>query len=538
MAGEGDQGPVAVAAPAEEAVITPVVLAVPGRRRWPLRFHRPAHRARRSWPRRLLIGANILTAMCLLAAATFYGYVKWRYDQISSVDLPSLSPVRPAPAGAIGGPAETVLIVGSDVRAGRTPAEIKAFGSSSAVGGQRSDTIMLLRVDPSGQNASLLSVPRDLWVSIPGTNRRDRINATFDTGPDLLIRAVQQDLHVEINHYIEVDFASFRSIVNAIGGVNVWFPTAARDSFSGLNIAGAGCYRLNGDTALAYVRARHYQFFDHGHWNIEPESDLARIRRQQDFVRRVMRKTLNSSVDNPTQINAVVGAVVNNLTVDSALKAHPSELVRLARALRVLGADALHTATVPTVGTVIGGGDVLLLKQPEADQTLSAFANPAPATPAAPSTPAASTTTAPPVSVSPSSVRVRVLNGSGATGQATSASRALSALGFTVTGAGAADNYRYPTSVVRYPAGQEAAAQLLAGHIGGGATTQVDATLASDGPLVLVTGASYNGVTGAGATGGPVTATVSTPTTSATTSTTQPPPLPGEAVNPVPATCR
>ena len=478
------------------------------------------------------------------------------------MNLPSLSPVRPAPTGAVGGPAETILIVGSDVRAQATPAEIKAFGSPNAVGGQRSDTIMLLRVDPSGGGASLLSIPRDLFVAIPGTHRRDRINSTFDAGPDLLIQAIQNDLHIEVNHYIEVDFASFRGIVNAVGGVKVWFPTPARDAYSGLNITTPGCYSLSGDMALAYVRARHYQFFEHGFWNIEPESDLARIRRQQDFVRRVMRKTLNSSVDKPTQLNGVVGAVVNNLTVDSALKAHPSELVRLTKALRVFGADALHTATLPTVGTVIGGGDVLLAKQPDADQAIQNFTSPPVAAPASPASVPSTVTTAPATSVSPSSVRVRVLNGSGVTGQASAASRALRTAGFTVTSTGTADSYHYATTLIRYAPGQEGAATLLADAIVGGAQTRADTSL-SGAPLVLITGTTYGGVSSpnarlsnaplpggslpngslpngslpGGSTGTAGAQTTPAPTATART-TTVPPVTPGSTTNPAPPSCR
>jgi LCP family protein required for cell wall assembly len=540
-------GPAAPPETAEPDLVEPAValpVAVPGaapRRWWRRVHHRPAHRIRhgRRWPRRLLIGANIVTAIAVVVAATAYGYVRWRYNQITSVTLPSLSPVRPAAAGSVGGPAETILIVGSDVRAKATPAEIKAFGAPSAVGGQRSDTIMLLRVDPSGGGASLLSIPRDLFVAIPGTRGRDRINTTFNKGPDLLIQAIQNDLHIEINHYIEVDFNSFRGIVNAVGGVKVWFPTPARDAYSGLNITTPGCFTLNGDTALAYVRARHYQYFQNGFWHVEPESDLARIRRQQDFVRRVMRKTLNSSVDKPTQLNGVVGAVVNNLTVDSALKSHPSELVRLTKALRVFGADALRTATLPTVGAVIGGGDVLLAQQPAADQAIQSFTSPgAPAGSGAPAAPPTAATTAPAVGVSASSVRVRVLNGSGVTGQASAASRALRVAGFVVTSTGTAESYRYATTVIRYPTGQESAASLLAGSVIGGAQTQADSSL-SGGPLVLVTGASYGGISAVASSSGSAVVTIApAPTTTAPpTTTTTVPVAPGATTNPAPPTC-
>jgi hypothetical protein len=129
-----------------------------------------------------------------------------------------------------------------------------------------------------------------------------------------------------------------------------------------------------------------------------------------------------------------------------------------------------------------------------------------------------------------------VLNGSGVTGQAGAATRALRAAGFTVTSSGAADSYHYATTIIRYASGQEAAANLLASSIVGGAQTQATTGLAG-GPLVLVTGASYGGIALPGGAPGPSGIAVSAPTTAPTTTTTLPP-TPGTATNPVPPTCR
>ena len=481
------------------------------------------------------MGANVFVALCLIVSVTAYGYVRWRYDQISSLRLPSLAPLRAGAPGTSGGPPETVLIVGSDIRSNTSKGAVQAFGSPTDIGGQRSDTMMLLRVDPQTGAATLLSIPRDLWVSIPGTKHKDRINATFDVGPDLLIRAIHDDLQIDVNHYIEVDFDSFRGIVNAIGGVKVWFPTPARDSYSGLNITTAGCATLNGDVALAYVRARHYQYYADGYWHLEAESDLARIRRQQDFVKRVMRKTLNSGVDNPASLNRVIGAVVNNLTVDSGLKQHPADLARLTKELRVLGADALTTMTVPTTPAVIGGGDVLLAQEPEATETIARFEGLAPIPGAVPTTAPSATTVVPPSSILPAQVRVRVLNGSGVTHQASDASHALAADGFVVTYAGAADNYAYAATTIRYAPDAQDKAQLLSSYVVGGAQLQPDPTLPGT-DVVLVTGANYAGFTPAhGPTGAAATPSTTGPTT---TTTTQPPPEPGDQTNPAPASCQ
>src|SRR6202022_4219087 len=123
---------------------------------------------------------------------------------------------------------------------------------------------------------SLLSVPRDLWVPIAGKSYSQRINTAFNDSADELVQTIQSSLGIPINHFVEVDFGSFRSVVNALGGIKFWYPEPVRDSYSGLNITTPGCYTLNGDTALGLVRSRHLQYYDNGRWRDELESDLAR----------------------------------------------------------------------------------------------------------------------------------------------------------------------------------------------------------------------------------------------------------------------
>ncbi|HSS09688.1 MAG TPA: LCP family protein, partial [Acidimicrobiales bacterium] len=147
--------------------------------------------ATRHWPRRVLVATNIVVAVMLIAAGSVYRYVKWRFGQINRVTIPSL--FRGGHSDPPGQPM-TILIVGSDTRAGISGSDAQAFGNSSQVAGQRSDTIMLVHVDPKSTKATLMSIPRDLWVQIPGKNYKQRINTTFDTGADLLVQAIKQDL--------------------------------------------------------------------------------------------------------------------------------------------------------------------------------------------------------------------------------------------------------------------------------------------------------------------------------------------------------
>jgi len=441
---------------------------------------------RRRWPRRLLIGLNIFVGVCLLAVSCLYAYVSYRFGQIQRVTIAGLS-IGAAPSGShsvtyasSAGPPMNILVVGSDTRVGLSDGA--AFGGGS-VGGARSDTIMLIHLDPGDGTASLLSIPRDLWVPIQGMGTQ-RINAAFNNGPDLLVRTIQNDLGIPINHYVDIDFDSFRQVVDALHGIKFWYPEPLRDNDngvndSGLNITAPGCYTLTGDMALSLVRTRHLQYEDNGEWIFEPESDLARIRRQQLFVRKVIAKAESLGFGNVTAMNGIVGGVVSNLTIDSGFS--QAEMLKLARRYRNFNPASLPTATLPTTATVIDGNDVLLLEQGPAQQVIDLWEGvqlPA-AAPAAPASPAA--------------VTVVVSNGSGVAHQAAGATQALRNAGFNAVVGGAAGNYGYPESVVEYTRSDLAAAQAIQARIAGGAELQVDPT-GAPGTVALITGASYQGI--------------------------------------------
>ena len=481
----------------------------------------PPYRRRR-WPRRVLIGLNVFIAVCLLAVGSLYGYVSFRLGQIRRINIIGLS-IGPAPGATVGngggGPPMNILVVGSDTRSALSTTDNNQFGSGSAVGGQRSDTIMIVHVNPGAGTASLLSIPRDLWVPIPGQGS-NRINSAFDTSADLLVRTIQDDLGIPINHFVEVNFDSFRQVVNALNGIKFWYPEPVRDNDngvndSGLNITTPGCYTLSGDMALSLVRTRHLQYYSNGSWHFEGESDLARIRRQQLFVKKVIAKAESTGLANLTQINGVVGGVVSNLTVDSAFSQHL--MLSLARRYRNFNPSNLPTSTLPTYGAVVGGADVLLLQEPQAQAAIDAWEGIAPPTTSTTSGPSGSSGS----SVSPSSVSVGVLNGSGVSHQASSAVTSLRSAGFkaAISGSGSASSFSYGTSVIEYAPGDTASAQLLQGDLVGGATLQTDGSL-SPGTLLLITGASYGGVQ-AGATS-ISTAPPSTATTAAPAAPAQP----------------
>ncbi|GAC1477108.1 MAG: hypothetical protein NVS1B12_11760 [Acidimicrobiales bacterium] len=474
----------------------------------------------RRWPRRLLIGLNIVIAVCLVAAATTYGYVRYRFGQIKRVDVgaliaPGTKYITGQVADAPGSPLN-ILLVGSDSRAVLAPGEAKAFGTTADSAGQRSDTIMIAHLDPASRSASLMSIPRDLWVPISnGKGYHSRINDAFNTGPDTLVKTIQDNLGIFINHYVEVNFDSFRQVVNSLGSVKFWYPEPVRDTYSGLNITVPGCYGLDGNMALELVRARHMQYEDNGRWSYEAASDLARIRRQQLFLKKVIGKAQDAGLTKLSALNGVIGGIVTNVTVDKNFG--QAEMLRLAKRYASFDPDKLATFTLPTSEAVIpvaDGNAAVLLPVPDEDKAaLDAFQGVAAPAPGAPAVPSAVVP-----AISASSVRVGVLNGSGRTMEATQATNALRAQGFgaAISGYGKAENFNFTASVIRYAPADEAKARFLQSAITGGATLEPLATMAP-GSLILITGSSYGGVHA------PTPGAVPAPTTPPTTAPPGPP---------------
>jgi LCP family protein required for cell wall assembly len=406
--------------------------------------------------------------LCLAASIASFAYLQIRLGEVRRV----------AASGLIdSGSGMNILLVGSDSRAGLAPGE-ESFGTAETVSGKRSDVIMIVHTDPARGRASVLSIPRDLWVSIAGTGRSGRINSAYAGGPDRLLGTVRAALGIPIDHYIEVNFDGFRGIVDAIGGLNVPFPAPARDILAELDVPASGCVHLSGRQGLAYVRSRHYESLENGRWKTDPTGDHGRIRRQQDFIRRMLRRSISRGIRNPFVAKQLVDSFVRDVTIDTQLGT--LDLLRLGAAFRSVGGGGVEMLTLPTVGARIGKAAVLRAKEPEAAQTVDSFLNPPPPAPA-------------PVVVGPSEVRVQVLNGSGRAGEAGAAAGVLGHAGFVVTGTGDTGSNRNPDSVIRYPQGADGKAALLRSYVVGGAELLQDSTLQSS-DLILVTGRAFGGI--------------------------------------------
>lgn len=261
------------------------------------------------------------------------------------------------------------LLVGSDTREGADPNSIDygGIGDTTETGGNRSDTIIVLHVDNDRDTASIMSIPRDLWVDIPGYGL-DRVNSAYTYGPDVLVQTVQTALGLPINHYIEVDFFSFKDIIGALGGVDMCFDHPTRDLNTGLWIGEPGCYNLGPVMSLAYARSRYYEVNRTGEWEVDGSADLGRVIRQQKFLQAAVAKAAQQMAANPLRASDLINAAVGSLRVDPG-----TNLVESAEFLRPLAAGGLARYTLPTFPEEIGGKSVLVLGA-EAPKVLRYFA--------------------------------------------------------------------------------------------------------------------------------------------------------------------
>jgi LCP family protein required for cell wall assembly len=333
---------------------------------------RKAVKRRHRWRRRTVYTLTTLVVLLALLVVGLYVYSGYRFDQIKKGAVKHL--VKDPPPGK----PFNVLLVGSDSRSfvGNNQALQNAFGSAGTAGGQRSDVTMVARFVPATRQIYLLSIPRDLWVDIPGDGPEsgmNRINAAFNNGPSLLIETIEKDLHIPINHYVYVDFNGFQNMVNALGGVSMKFPDELRDQYSGLHVTTTGCQLVNGATALELVRARHLSYLDPKNdvWEYDGLSDFSRIRRQDALFRALMDK-VGGELANPLTINAFFGAAVHSMAIDNTIT--HNEVLRWAFEFQGVDQNNLHTFTLPTVSDdTAGGASVLTEAQPYADNLVFTF---------------------------------------------------------------------------------------------------------------------------------------------------------------------
>ena len=264
-----------------------------------------------------IISLSVVIAVLLGAAATLGGAL-WLETALHRQTVLTDYPDRPA-----AGPGSTWLLVGSDSRQGLTPEQQEALATGGDTGNGRTDTILVVHVPAFTSSAptTMVSIPRDSYVPIPGYGR-DKINAAFAMGgARLLAETVEQATGLRVDHYAEIGFSGFAGLVDGLGGVTVCPKSPIDDPLAGINLP-AGCQQLDGRNALGYVRSR-----------ATPRADLDRMIDQRQFMSSLLHRAASPAVWlNPWRWYSVPHAAVGALTVDHG--DHVWDLARLAWSLQ------------------------------------------------------------------------------------------------------------------------------------------------------------------------------------------------------------
>jgi len=381
---------------------------------------------KRKWVRRASITIGLVVVLIVGGVVADYYYLGSLVNHVNVKNLQT--------AGA----SENVLLIGSTSRCA-LKVQNAAYGlCSQGVTGVNSDIDMIVHLDPATGKVSLLSIPRDLFVPNARQIGANKIDAALYEGPSQLIAAIEEDFAIPINHYVELNFDTFANVVNALGGVKMYFPIPIFDQESGLNIEHPGCYNLDGYHALQLVRARHLQIqpnpsnHDPRSWPQEAQSDLARIRRTHEFLRVLGSKVAARGLGDPLTDQSIATAVLPDLTVDSGFS--ESTMVSLAKNFAHTSLSGAPQYTYPVTLVETGSllyqgyyyGDVEFPVQPNGVNTVNQIFG------VASGDNSFTGATLP----APSSFTMSVENGTGVANQAATTAQQLSAKGFRVASTG------------------------------------------------------------------------------------------------------
>lgn len=426
----------------------------------------------RAFAGRFLIALVVGSLLMVGVVAGVDREIERKIERIPTVDL---ALAAPPPEGA------NYLVVGSDTREfAATEFDLNAFGSPDQEPGRRSDTIMVLHVEPRAERTLVVSFPRDLWVNIPGHGYA-KINSAYNYGPQVLADTITTNFGIDIHHYVELNFISFVGLVNTLGSVPVYVPYEAKDEYTGFGIPNGGCWPLDGEASLAWVRSRYLEYRDErtGRWvYADTVPDIARIGRQQDFMRRLAGIAVAKSLANPFTANSVADEVVRNLTVDAGLdKDRIFELLDAFRTLNPDDTSSLEFQTMPwRTGPNQGEQQVLYVNREVAEpliRRLNTFDTRFRPTP------------------DPATVRIRIVNATGREDLGLAVKQRFEELGFPVTDVSDQPRARVTETSVRYAAGQFDKAKLLLRYLEPQAALTPGEVVVSGADVELVLGRNF-----------------------------------------------
>ena len=346
---------------------------------------------KRSWMQRLLISFGLLFGVFLILGSFRLSSFEDAVESIVRIevpagvlaDLPVLSndsesdngssqsqsndeyylEVEPHPAG----PARNFLLVGTDSAVGLDPDDPAANRDRSA-GIGLADTIMVVRLDPALSKASVMSLPRDLYVSIflDGTKVRSEKLASallvggIEKGAPTLVETVTNNFNIPIHNFAIVDFFGFEKLVDELSGVPLWFSYPVRDQASGLLVEEAGCSLLDGRDSLAFVRSRKMEAFVNGNWyRVGVWNDLERNKRQQDFLIRTIQRAISKGARSVLVRDDLIRAGSEAVVFDDRLTI--ADLLKLGQAFADFKPSNLQRHVLPVEDSLIGTSEVLQL---------------------------------------------------------------------------------------------------------------------------------------------------------------------------------
>jgi len=353
----------------------------------------PKRRKKRRRGRKWLIAGVAVIVLIFGVLGGGYLYANWRFGLIPTIHVQGIS--YPVP-----GKPFNILAVGSDSRAGLSGAVAAQAGASGGtVGGQRSDVIKIIHVGPTAGTITILSIPRDTEVTLLANQalygQFNRINVNYANGPSLLVKTIQANFGITINHVVQVNFNGLINSAVALGGVYLDFRYPAIDPNSGLEINHTGCQLVNGFEALAVARSRHYYYALSGHpvwpnrkdfatmtdsaindellndgFTYDPTSDFGRIDRQTSFLR-AMFERVKSKLNDPIAMNGFLSNLPKGITIDNTFSLN--ELIGLALKFHSYNSNSMQTYTLPEVPAVVNGADVEVVEEPQAEQMLTSL---------------------------------------------------------------------------------------------------------------------------------------------------------------------
>lgn len=420
------------------------------------RTRRPGGGRRPRWGYRIATGLSVL----LLTASGFgHAMVNGLNADVRRVD--PFHGLTDRPEGTNG---SNILVVGTDKRDKISAKEKKKYN----LGGSAcdcTDTLMLVHLSADRDRASVVSLPRDSYTRLPAHKDRTtgkrlpaqpaKLNSAYTTGgPALTVRAVENMTDVHVDHYLEVDFTSFMSTVDVLGGVPVCTNKPLKDRYSGLDLP-KGTTKLNGGQALQYVRARH----------LDGGSDLDRMKRQQRFLASVIsRATDNGVLMNPVRFNKVAATLLESVRADHGFGS--DQMMALGQAMRGFSPASSEFASVPLSDPdhqVPGLGSTVKWDRAKARELFTAVREDRPLSVRKPARGGTAR-----VEVAPRDIRVEVENATGHAGLGGRVDSKLRATGFAATGTpGNASPGDTDRTTITYDPGWDRSARSLAAALPG-----------------------------------------------------------------------